>query len=142
MVKNIRKRAGSVKGALVKGYLERVDRKAFEYLFKDFKKLLGDSSGIYGLYNGDKLYYVGISERLLDRVDWHTQDKHQYSWDNVSFFIIDKHNFSKDIETLILRLLPKSPKGNGTRGKFEEHYKMTDQLLKKRRELKDMAKRL
>lgn len=132
----------SVKGALVKGYLEKVDRKAFEYLLKDFRRILGKSSGIYGLYNGDNLYYVGIADKLLDRVDYHTHDKHMKNWDSVSFFVIDRHKYSKDIETLILRLLPKASLGNGTRGKFEGHYKMRDELLGTRRQLKDIAKRL
>ena len=138
--KELKKRA--LKGALVKGYLEKVDRKAFEYLLKDFRKLLGDSSGIYGLYNKNKLYDVGIAEKLLNRVDAHTRDKHQYRWDKVSFFIIDRHKYSKDIETLILRLLPKAPRGNGNRGKFEAHYKLTDELKAIRRKLKEIAHRL
>ena len=132
----------SVKGALVKGYLEKVDRRAFEYLLKDFRRILGKSSGIYGLYSENNLYYVGIAENLLYRVDHHTHDKHQEHWDSVSFFIIDRHRYSKDIETLILRLMSTTPKGNGTRGKFEGHYKMRDELLRTRRQLKDIAKRL
>jgi hypothetical protein len=136
----------AVKGALVKGYLEKVDRKAFEYLLRDFRQLLGDSSGIYALYNGDKLYYVGIADNLLARVDWHTQDRHQNNWDKVSFFIIDKHRYSKDIETTILRIIKTDtraePKGNRTRGKFEAHYKLQDQLIAKRRQLKEIAHRL
>lgn len=136
----------SIKGALVKGYLEKIDRKAFEYLLHDFKKLLGNSSGIYSLYNGDKLYYVGIADKLLGRVEWHTHDKHQYNWNKVSFFVIDRHRYSKDIETVILRITKKNtksePKGNKTRGKFEAHYKLQDKLIGMRRQLKSIANRL
>jgi hypothetical protein len=136
----------SLKGALIKGYLERIDRKAFEYLFKDFQQLLGKSSGIYALYNKGNLYYVGIADSLLDRVDQHTHDRHQNKWNSVSFFIIDKHKYSKDIETVILRIIKEDissePKGNRTRGKFAGHYEYQGQLIAIRRRLKDIAKRL
>lgn len=132
----------SVKGSLVKGYLEKKDREGFKYLlprYKD-KKVIGDSSGIYALYKGKKLYYVGIAENLLGRVDHHTRDKHRNRWDKVSFFVIDKHRYSKDIETVILRIA--EPRGNGTRGKFEGHYLLQDKLNKIRREMKDLIKRV
>jgi len=130
----------SCKGALVKGYLEKKDRKGFELLLPRYKEVIGDSSGIYALYKGKKLYYVGIAQNLLGRVDWHTKDKHKNRWDKVSFFVIDKHRYSKDIETVILRIA--GPKGNGTRGKFEKHHELQDKLNKIRREMKDIIRRV
>lgn len=130
----------SEKGALVKGYLEKKDRKGFELLLPRYKEVIGDSSGIYALYKGKKLYYVGIAQNLLGRVDWHTRDKHKNRWDKVSFFVIDKHRYSKDIETVILRIA--EPRGNGTRGQFARHYKLQDKLGKIRREIKDLIKRV
>jgi hypothetical protein len=140
--KQTKKRAirHSEKGALVKGYLERKDRKGFELLLPRYKEVIGDSSGIYSLYKGDKLYYVGIAQNLLSRVEGHTKDKHKHRWDKVSFFVIDKHRYSKDIETVILRIA--EPKGNGTRGKFEGHYELQDRLNKIRKEIKDLARRI
>ena len=129
-----------MKGALVKGFLEKKDREGFELLLPKYKEVIGDSSGIYALYKGRKLYYVGIAINLLNRVDWHTKDKHKNRWDKVSFFVIDKHRYSKDIETVILRIA--EPRGNGTRGKFEGHYKLQDKLNKIRREMKDLIKRV
>ena len=126
------------KGALVKGYLEKKERKGFEYLFNRYKEVVGDSSGIYALYKGKKLYYVGIAQNLMNRVYWHLRDKHKNKWDKVSFFVIDKHRFSKDIETVILRIA--EPKGNGTRGKFDGHHELQDKLSKVRKEMKDIAK--
>lgn len=130
----------SGKGALVKGFLEKKDRQGFELLLPEYRKVIGESSGIYALYQGEKLYYVGIAKNLLWRVDNHTRDKHKNKWDKVSFFVIDKHKFSKDIETVILRIA--EPKGNGTRGKFLQHYALQDALNKVRRDLKDLAKRI
>lgn len=130
----------ALKGSLVKGYLEKKDRKGFEFLLPRYREVIKDSSGIYALYKGKRLYYVGIAQNLLGRVSWHTRDKHKNRWDKVSFFIIDKHRFSKDIETVILRIA--EPRGNGTRGKFEKHYELQDKLSKIRREMKDLIKRV
>jgi excinuclease UvrABC nuclease subunit len=130
----------SGKGALVKGFLEKKDRRGFEFLLPEYKKVIGDSSGIYALYKGRKLYYAGIAKNLLNRVDRHTRDKHKDKWDKVSFFVIDKHRYSKDIETVILRIA--TPKGNKTRGKFEKHYELQDKLDKVRRKLKVLLRRV
>lgn len=130
----------SGKGSLVKGYLEKKDRRGFELLLPRYKEVIGSSSGIYALYQGKKLYYVGIAQNLLGRVGWHTKDKHKNHWDKVSFFVIDKHRYSKDIETVILRIA--EPRGNGTRGKFERHYELQDGLNKIRREMRDLIKRV
>ncbi|MEK6757665.1 MAG: GIY-YIG nuclease family protein [Nanoarchaeota archaeon] len=130
----------SLKGALVKGFLEKKDRKGFELLLPKYREVIRDSSGIYALYKGKKLYYVGIAQNLMNRVWWHLRDKHKNRWDKVSFFIIDKHRYSKDIETVILRIA--NPKGNGTRGKFESHFELQDKLNKIRKEMKDLIKRV
>ena len=140
MKKGKRTMKHSIKGSLVRGYLEKKDRKGFELLLPRYKEVIGDSSGIYALYKGKKLYYVGISQNLLARVGGHTEDRHKNRWDKVSFFVIDKHRYSKDIETVILRIA--EPRGNGTRGKFEGHYKLQDKLNKIRREMKDLIKRV
>jgi len=129
-----------MKGALVKGFLEKKDREGFELLLPKYKEVIGDSSGIYALYKGKKLYYVGIATNLLKRVEDHTKDPHRYRWDKVSFFVIDKHRYSKDIETIILRIA--NPKGNGTRGKFEKHFELQDKLNKIRREMKELIKKV
>ena len=128
------------KGALVKGFLEKRDRKGFELLLPKYREVIGDNSGIYALFKGKKLVYVGIAQNLLWRVDQHTRDRLKKRWDKVSFFVIDKHRYSKDIETVILRIA--EPKGNGTRGKFEGHYILQDKLNKIRREMKYLMKRV
>ena len=134
------KKGQTLKGALVEGFLEKKDRMGFQLLLPRYREVIGKSSGIYALYKGKKLYYVGIAQNLLNRVAWHFRDRHKNKWDRVSFFVIDNHKFSKDIETIILRIA--EPKGNGTRGKFERHYELQDKLNKIRREMKDLMKRV
>lgn len=133
-----RKVGATKKGALVRGFLEKKERKGFEYLFGRYKNVVGNSSGIYALYKGKELYYVGIAKNLMRRVYQHLVDKHKNKWDKVSFFVIDNHKFSKDIETVILRIA--NPKGNGTKGKFEGHYELQNELNKVRKEMKGLAK--
>ena len=134
------KKKYSKKGALIKGYLEKKDRISFDKLLPRYRDVIGNSSGIYALYKGKKLYYVGIALNLLNRVANHLNDKHSKKWDNVSFFIIDKHKFSKDIETVILRIA--EPIGNGTKGKFRKHYELSDKLKRIKKEMKDLVKRV
>ena len=134
------KKKRTVKGALVKGFLEKKDRLGFELLLPRYREVIGNSSGIYALYKGKKLYYIGIAQNLLNRVAAHSKDKHKGKWDKVSFFVIDRHRYSKDIETVILRIA--EPKGNGTRGKFEKHYELQDKLNRVSREMKDLIKRV
>lgn len=143
MVKNAKSAKSakhSKKGALVKGYLEKKDREGVILMLDKYKGVIGSSAGIYALYNNDKLYYVGIANNLLQRVYWHTRDKHKNRWNRVSFFVIDKHKYSKDMETVILRIA--EPEGNGTRGKFEGHYIYQDKLNKVRIGMKRMIKKL
>lgn len=136
----VKRKRKTIKGALVRGFLEKKDRKGFELLLPRYREVIGGSSGIYALYKGKKLYYVGIAQNLLSRVAWHLKDKHKNRWDKVSFFVINRHRFSKDIETVILRIA--EPRGNGTRGKFEKHFELQDKLNKVRREMKDLIKRV
>jgi excinuclease UvrABC nuclease subunit len=58
-------------------YLEKKDRKRFESLLPSYRNAIGDSSGIYALYGGKELYYVGVAKNLLWRVYGHTRDKHR-----------------------------------------------------------------
>ena len=41
-------------------------------------------AGIYALYNGSKLYYVGLTKNLFGRIRWHLKDRHAKRWDNLS----------------------------------------------------------
>ena len=133
-----KRKVRSLKGALVRGFLEKKNRKGFELLLPKYREVIGDSSGIYALYKGKKLYYVGIAQNLLWRVWQHMRDKHKKKWDHVSFFVINRHRFSKDIETVILRI--SGPRGNGTRGKFQKHYGLQDKLNRIRKEMKGIIK--
>jgi hypothetical protein len=60
-------------------------------------------SGIYILYKGDAIYYVGLSKvSIKRRLIKHTQDKHKEKWDHFSFYHIPKKQYVKDIESILL----------------------------------------
>lgn len=128
----------SNKGRLVKGYLPPTSRKflGVEFLKKEIKKMLEGNTGLYVLYKGDELYYVGITDRdLFWRLYQHTIDKHKSKWDKFSVFIVGKGKYLKDIETMAH--LISNPPANVWKGRFKEHYKY-DNTIKSI--LKDISK--
>ena len=109
----------SDKNKLVKTWCEHKDRNCF-------KEALGSRQrgrGIYVLYKGDKIYYIGLSKRSLrSRLRKHaTRDSHKGKWDNFSFYQIGKKKYIKDVESILLRIY--RPKGNKISGKFGRKYK-------------------
>ena len=103
------------KGALVKGFLEKKDRKGFELLLPRYREVIGDSSGIYALYKSEKLYYVGLTRDLFGRIYWHQRDRHAGKWNKFIIFRIKRVGYLKDIETIIHNIV--KTKGNKVRGR-------------------------
>ena len=107
------------KNKLVKKYLEHCN---------DYSRVLGKKDrgrGIYVLYKGDRIYYVGLSKSSLkSRITSHaTKKKHKGKWDNFSFYQIGRTKFIKDIETLFLRVC--NPRGSESGGRFKKKYDLS-----------------
>jgi len=49
------------------------------------KEMVGDSSGIYALYKGKKLYYFGLAKNFLRRIKFHMKGYHKNHWDKLVF---------------------------------------------------------
>lgn len=118
------KKKSTDKNKLVKKFLEH--RK-----WKDYKYALGTNNrgrGIYVLYNGNKIYYVGLSKRSLrGRLRRHaTRDKHKGKWNTFSFYQIGRTRYIKDIESLFLRIF--NPPGNKISGKFKRKYDLSKKI--------------
>jgi len=103
------------RGLLIKGILERKSSDAFKHLGPEMKELLHGRPGIYALYKGDDLYYVGLGIHLHSRLKDHLwNDRLAGKWDSFSIFTIRKRRYLKDLETLILRIArPKGAKITG-----------------------------
>ena len=83
-----RKRKKSNKGALIKGRTRRlpVELLATCLLRKGLKKIMRNYAGVYALYHGERLYYVGLTNDLYNRLRWHTKNRHKGKWNRFAIF--------------------------------------------------------
>src|SRR3989304_8666627 len=110
-------RRRSTKGALIKGMSRRLPSEILESpLFEQrLRQMMRKYAGIYALYSGKKLYYIGLTSNLHGRIRHHTKDRHAGKWDQFIIFRIRRVNYLKDIETLISQLV--DTPGNRAKGK-------------------------
>ena len=110
-------RRKSTKGALIKGMSRRLPSEILESpLFEQrLRQMMRKYAGIYALYRGKKLYYIGLTSNLHGRIRHHTKDRHAGKWDQFIIFRIKRVNYLKDIETLISQLV--DTPGNRAKGK-------------------------
>lgn len=104
------------KTALVSQYLEKISREALERYQDVIRQYVRGRQGIYALYHGDRLYYVGLASNLRSRLKIHLKDRHGHSWDRFSVYLTIGDSHMKELESLILRMF--KPTGNKQRGKF------------------------
>jgi hypothetical protein len=96
--------------SLLVNTLENVSKKAFKECYEEITYLTGDSPGIYALYDGPELYYVGKSTDLRNRVKSHLHDRHYASWSHFSLFLVRRAEHISEIESLLVRIA--NPEGN------------------------------
>ncbi len=98
-----RKRKKSTKGRLIKGMTKKLPAEILNnpYFTKKARELMKNYAGIYALYNGDKLYYVGLTRDLFGRIRWHQKDRHSKKWNKFIIFRIKRVGYLKDIETIL-----------------------------------------
>jgi hypothetical protein len=115
--KTKRRRSHSGKGELIKGMSRRLPSEILEsLLFRHrLRTIMRGYAGIYALYRGKRLYYVGLTKNLLGRLKWHLRDRHKGKWTHFIIFRIHKVRYLKDIETLIHNLI--SLPGNRVQGR-------------------------
>ena len=83
---------------------------------KELTDLVGEQHGVYALYKGNRLYYVGLATHVRNRIKLHLRDKHAGKWDKSSLYLIRKTYHIKELESLILRTA--NPMGNATKGRL------------------------
>ncbi|MFH0911810.1 MAG: GIY-YIG nuclease family protein, partial [Planctomycetota bacterium] len=101
---------------LVQGLLEQVSSKVFWKFSDQITDLVKKRHGVYALYKGNRLYYVGLATNLRNRVKSHLRDKHAGKWDKFSIYLVRHEDHIKELESLILRIAV--PKGNATKGRL------------------------
>jgi Restriction Enzyme Adenine Methylase Associated len=114
---------------LVSQYLERVSRAAVEKYRQLFTRYVKGRQGVYALYRGDKLYYVGLASNLRSRLQQHLKDHHGNSWDRFSLYFTIGERHLKELETLILHVTGKPP-GNEAKGSFKGSENLQRQVKK------------
>ncbi|MHA1278039.1 MAG: DUF4357 domain-containing protein [Candidatus Helarchaeota archaeon] len=105
-----------LKGQLVSQYVEKISRKLLEKYPQVIRDIAKGQHGIYALYKGNKLYYVGLASNLRRRLRHHLRDRHKATWDRFSLYLTLSDKPLRELESLVLRIA--SPKGNLQAGKF------------------------
>ena len=130
------------KGALIKGMSERLPISLLD--INDFreglKEIMAGYAGVYALYRGKRLHYVGLASNLFWRLHRHTRDRHKGKWNHFSIFRISRVSYLKDIETLLLRVAV--PKGNRVTGHVHRDANLSRVLRNIAREQTRSLKRI
>jgi hypothetical protein len=114
---------GKKSGQLVTKYLENISINAIEKYKDIIKESIRGENGIYALYDGDELVYVGLATDLHKRLDHHLSDRHQGEWDSFSVYIT-KTRHLRELESLLMRVA--YPKNNRQKGKFRSANNLRD----------------
>ena len=101
---------------LVTEHLEGVSWKTLEDYPEIIKNMIKRRAGVYALYKGDKLYYVGLASNLMARLKTHLKDRHKGEWNRFSVYLTLRDEHIRELESLLLRIV--NPDGNKVRGKF------------------------
>lgn len=113
---------------LVCQHLESIARSALEDHQAIIKTFVRGRNGIYALYRGDKLYYVGLASNLRTRLAQHLRDRHGVSWDRFSIYLTIGDSHLKELEALVLRIV--RPSGNRNSGRFAKSQNLHAELAR------------
>jgi len=111
---------------LLIGYLERVSGLVFERYPESIRRLTRGRSGVYALYKGDRLYYVGLASNLMPRLKTHLKDRHARLWDRFSVYVTRSDDHIKELESIFLRIA--KPPGNRVKGGLKGAASLSRQL--------------
>ncbi len=114
---------------LVVGHLENVSAKVLADYVEIIRSMIKGHSGLYALYRGTHLHYVGLASNLMGRLKQHLRDRHENKWDRFSVYLTVHDDHMKELESLILRIA--SPQGNKVSGRFMESTNLHRELNRK-----------
>lgn len=118
---------------LVVQYVEKISRKLLERYPIIVREFARRQHGIYALYKGNKLCYVGLASNLRNRLRSHLRDRHGGTWDRFSMYLTLSDEHLRELESLVLCIA--SPKGNVVTGKFKKAKNLKRILKRKIREM-------
>ena len=103
---------------LVSGFLERIHSDVFSEFPDELTELVAGEHGVYALYKGNILYYVGLARNLRGRIKNHMKNRHEGKWDRFSLYLVRRVDHIKELESLLLRIA--NPVGNATGGRLTQ----------------------
>ncbi len=103
-----------ISARLLTGYLEEIAGDVFEEYPEVLKALIRRRSGVYALYKGEVLYYVGLASNLMSRLKTHLRDRHAGRWNRFSVYLTREDGHMRQLEALLLRIA--KPRGNRVKG--------------------------
>lgn len=120
-----KKKYKSPKGALIEGMSKNLPSDILNDLVftEKLSEIMKGHAGIYALYKGEKLYYIGLTGNLHGRIRWHLKDRHRGKWNYFKIFRIKKVQYLKDIETLIHHIF--DTPGNREKGQIPKDADFT-----------------
>ena len=96
--------------AIITKKLQNIGISALENYSFLLTELIAEQPGIYALYKGDDLYYIGKAVDLKRRLSQHLKDRHHKKWDKFSLFIVNNEKHIGDLESLLVTIC--EPKGS------------------------------
>lgn len=115
-------------------HLENISREALEKYQAVIRDYVRRRHGVYALYRRGKLYYVGLASNLRSRLNNHLKDRHGTSWDRFSVYLTINDTHLRELEALILRIVP--TKGNKQKGRLRRSEDMRRKFAQDIRELR------
>ena len=103
---------------LVCQHLEKIHRKVLEEHQDILKRFVRSRHGIYALYKGNRLQYVGLAKNLRGRLKHHLKDRHGKTWDHFSIYLTIESSHLHELEALAIRIA--LPEGNLQKGKLKK----------------------
>lgn len=110
----------------VREYLERVSWKVLDAYRPVIRSMIRGHAGVYALYKGEKLYYVGLASNLMGRVNHHLKDRHKGKWDRFSVYLTTDDGHIRPLEALVLRVV--DPSGNRVKGRLRGAHDLARDL--------------
>lgn len=101
---------------LVSQHLEGVSGVIFEKHHDVIREFVSKQHGVYALYHGNDLYYVGLASNLRARLSKHLKDRHSGRWNRFSVYLTMRHDHMRELESLVVRIT--KPRGNKQIGRF------------------------
>lgn len=114
---------------LVREHLEGVHWSVLKDYLEVVNEFIRGQAGVYALYKGKKLYYVGLAVNLQRRLNAHLLDRHKDDWDRFSVYMTASDEHMKELESLLLRIM--SPKGNIQGGRFNSSENLNPAMNKR-----------